>query len=458
MAVGRRTVISWCLFDWATSPHPTIIVTFVFSAYFAQGVVGNEIEGTVLWSQAIAAAGILVAIFSPLLGAIADQSGRRKPWIATFSIACILATASLWFVTPNRSSIGLALIAVTISTICFEFVTVFYNATLSEVAPPNRIGRVGGWGWGAGYIGAIFCLSLCLFGLIQTDTPPFGLDPENAETVRATVVVVALWWILFGWPFFIFVPDRPGTGIGLVAAAKKGVPRLWRTLRNLRQHRQSATFLIAQMLYADGLATLFQFGGLYAAGTFGMSFAEIIQFGIAMNVTAGLGAFAFAWLDDALGAKPTIMISLVGLIGFGAMVLVADSAHWFWVFGLSLSLFIGPVQSASRSLMVRLSPPDMRSEMFGLYALSGKSTSFLGPLMFGLVTAHFESQRAGMATILVFWAVGLTLLALVRVKDNFRTGPEASDKISPRILANGPTEARARSMRVIGKEQCSRAP
>ena len=458
MAVGRRTVISWCLFDWATSPHPTIIVTFVFSAYFAQEVVGNEIEGTVLWSQAIAAAGILVAIFSPLLGAIADQSGRRKPWIATFSIACILATASLWFVTPNRNSIGLALIAVTISTICFEFVTVFYNATLSEVAPPNRIGRVGGWGWGAGYIGAIFCLSLCLFGLIQTDRPPFGLDPENAETVRATVVVVALWWILFGWPFFIFVPDRPGTGIGLVAAAKKGVPRLWRTLRNLRQHRQSATFLIAQMLYADGLATLFQFGGLYAAGTFGMSFAEIIQFGIAMNVTAGLGAFAFAWLDDALGAKPTIMISLVGLIAFGAMVLVADSAHWFWVFGLSLSLFIGPVQSASRSLMVRLSPPDMRSEMFGLYALSGKSTSFLGPLMFGLVTAHFESQRAGMATILVFWAVGLTLLALVRVKDNFGTGPEASDKISPRIRANGPTKARARSMRVIGKGQGSRTP
>jgi len=440
MTVGRRAVISWCLFDWATSPHPTIVVTFVFSAYFAQGVVGSEIEGTVLWSQAIAAASILVAIFSPLLGAIADQSGRRKPWIATFSIGCILATAALWFVTPDRSSITLALIAVTISIICFEFVTVFYNATLSEVAPSGRVGRVGGWGWGVGYIGAIFCLALCLFGLIQTDPPPFGLNPGKAENVRATVIVVALWWILFGWPFLVFVPDRRATGIGLVAAVKTGAPRLWRTLRNLRQHRQSAAFLFARMIYADGLATLFQFGGLYAAGTFGMSFAEIIQFGIAMNVTAGFGAFTFAWLDDTLGAKPTIMISLVGLIGFGAMVLVANSVFWFWVFGLSLSLFIGPVQSASRSLMVRLSPPDMRSEMFGLYALSGKSTSFLGPLMFGLVTAHFESQRAGMASILVFWAVGLTLLALVRVKDNVGTGPEASGKISPVVLANGRTE------------------
>ncbi|MDA1311169.1 MAG: MFS transporter, partial [Proteobacteria bacterium] len=307
--------------------------------------------------------------------------------------------------------------------------------------PPNRIGRVGGWGWGSGYIGAIFCLGLCLFVLIQTDTPPFGLDPEKAENIRATVIVVALWWILFGWPFLAFVPDRPATGIGLVAAAKIGVPQLWRTLRNLRQHRQSATFLIARMLYADGLATLFQFGGLYAAGTFGMSFAEIIQFGIAMNITAGLGAFAFAWLDDALGAKPTIMISLVGLIGFGAMVLVASSAFWFWVFGLSLSLFIGPVQSASRSLMARLSPPDMRGEMFGLYALSGKSTSFLGPLLFGLVTAHFESQRAGMATILAFWVVGLALLALVRVKDNAGAGADLSGKNPPVVLANGRTEA-----------------
>jgi UMF1 family MFS transporter len=163
------------------------------------------------------------------------------------------------------------------------------------------------------------------------------------------------------------------------------------------------------------LVTLFQFGGLYAAGTFGMSFAAIIKFGIAMNAAAGAGAFGFAWVEDRVGAKQTIVIALAGLIGFGAAVLMAPSAYWFWIFGLSMSVFIGPVQSASRGLMIQLSPPDSRAEMFGLYALSGKSTSFLGPLIFGLVTAGFESQRAGMATILMFWIVGLALLATVRV-------------------------------------------
>lgn len=415
MKPGRRAVLSWCLFDWANSPYPTIIVTFVFSAYFAKGIVGDEIEGTVLWSQTIAIAGIVVALAGPLLGAVADQTGRRKPWIAGFSLGCILATAALWFATPDRDSITLALVAVAISTICFEVVTIFYNATLPDMGPANRLGRIGGWGWGAGYIGAIFCLVLCLFGLIQNETPPFGLDPANAENVRATVIVVALWWVLFGWPYLAFVPDRPATGMGLGSAARAGTTKLWKTLKNLRHDRNTATFLIARMIYVDGLATLFQFGGLYAAGTFGMDFAEIIQFGIAMNVTAGIGAFVFAWLEDRAGAKPTVMIALTGLIIFGAMVLVAPSAQWFWVFGLSLSLFIGPVQSASRGLMAKLSPPDAQAEMFGLYALSGKSTSFLGPLLFGLVTAHFESQRAGMATILAFWVIGFALLALVKV-------------------------------------------
>jgi UMF1 family MFS transporter len=412
----RRAIASWCLFDWANSPTPTVIVTFVFSAYFAKGIVGDEVEGTVLWSQAIAIAGIIVAVTGPLLGAVADQTGRRKPWIGAFSLACVLASAALWFAEPNRDWITYTLVAVAISTVCFEVVTIFYNATLAEMGPPERLGRIGGWGWGAGYIGAIFCLVLCLFVLIQNPNPPFGLDPDQAEPVRATALVVAVWWIVFGWPFLAFVPDRPAIRMSPVAAARAGVAKLWRTLKNLKRDRDVTLFLIARMFYVDGLATLFQFGGLYAAGTFGMSFAEIIQFGIAMNVTAGIGAFAFAWLEDKAGAKPTIMLSLIGLIGFGAMALIVTEAKWFWVYGLCLSLFIGPVQSASRGLMACLSPPDARAEMFGLYALSGKSTSFLGPLIFGIVTAQFDSQRAGMATILAFWIAGMALLALVRVQ------------------------------------------
>jgi UMF1 family MFS transporter len=168
------------------------------------------------------------------------------------------------------------------------------------------------------------------------------------------------------------------------------------------------------MLYADGLATLFQFGGLYAAGTFGMSFAEIIQFGIALNVTAGIGAFLFAWVDDWIGAKPTIAISLVGLIGFGFAVLVVEDVAWFWIFALALGIFVGPSQAASRTLLTQMAPAAVRAQMFGLYALSGKATSFLGPALLGWATVALGSQRWGMATILLFWIAGLALLAFVR--------------------------------------------
>lgn len=411
---GRRAVFSWCLFDWANSPQPTIIVTFVFSAYFAQGIVGDEIEGAFLWSQTMAAAGFAVAILSPVLGAIADRGGRRKPWIGLFSAGCVVATALLWFAEPDRSSIPLALALVAVSVLCFEIATVFYNASLPNVAAPDRMGRTGGWGWGAGYVGAIACLALCLFGLVQADPPPFGLDPSQAEHVRATALVAALWWIVFGWPYLAWVPDGARAGIGAGEAIRSGLLALWKTLRSLRDYKNIAVFLLARMIYADGLATLFQIGGLYAAGTLGMGFAEIVQFGIAMNVTAGIGAFALGWLDDRIGSRRTIEISLVGLSVFAAAVLMVDSVLWFWVFGLALCVFVGPVQSASRTLMARLAPPHMRAEMFGLYAFSGKSTSFVGPLLFGWVTLWFDSQRAGMATILVFWLVGLVLLRLVR--------------------------------------------
>jgi len=411
--VGWRAIFSWCLFDWANSPQPTIIVTFVFSAYFAKGVVGDEIEGTVLWSHAIAASGLLVAVLSPLLGAIADQRGRRKPWVAIFSGGCILSSGALWWVMPEPSSIPLALVSVGIATMCFEFVTVFYNASLPDLASSTTIGRISGWGWGAGYVGAIFCLVLCLVLLIQNETPPLGLDPNQAENIRATALVVVIWWIVFGWPYFSFVPDGKASNKSFGLSVRDGTAALWRTVRNLRDHTNIAKFLVARMLYADGLATLFQFGGLYAAGTFGMDFSEIIKFGIAMNITAGVGAFAFAWLDDWIGSKRTIMAALAGLIGFGALILAVDKTFWFWVFGLSLSLFIGPVQAASRTLLARLSPTDMRAEMFGLYALSGKSTSFLGPMIFGWTTLFFESQRAGMASILGFWIAGLLVLTIV---------------------------------------------
>ena len=413
-APGRRGILSWCLFDWANSPQPTVVTTFVFSAYFAKAVVGDETEGTVLWSHAMTLSGLAVALLSPIAGAASDRMGRRKPWIAGFALLCIVATVALWWVEPRRDDIMLALVAVGIGLVGFELSTVFYNAMLPGLGSPSQIGRIGGWGWGMGYVGAIACLALSLVVFIQADPPPFGLDPAKGEHVRATALLTSAWFLVFAWPLFAFTPDVPSRGIGLIAATREGLVKLAGTIRRLPQHRDIAVFLAARMIYADGLATLFQFGGLYAAGTFGMSFAEIIMFGIAMNVTAGIGAIASGFIDDRIGGKPTIAISLVGLLVFGAAILVVESVTSFWVIGLAMTLFVGPVQTSSRTLLARMAPPEQMSEMFGLYTMSGRAISFLGPLMLGWATLVFDSQRAGMATILGFWAVGLVLLAFVR--------------------------------------------
>lgn len=410
-------IAGWCLYDWANSAFPTVVSTFVFAAYFTKAVAASETEGTYLWGNATAVAAVGIAILSPMLGAIADRTGRRKPWLAAFTIACILATAALWTVRPDPADVPRALVLVVIATLGFEFATVFYNAMLPAIAPAGRMGRVSGIGWGFGYAGGLVCLVVALFGLVKADPPPFGLDPAAAEPVRATVLLVAVWFAAFALPTFLLVPEEergsvPGEPLG--RAIVDGCRQLWATLRRLDPRSPVARFLVAHMLYADGLTTLFTFGGIYAAGTFGMDFSEIIVFGIALNLTAGAGAMAFGWIDDWIGPKRAILAALVGLILFGALALVAPDKTWFWIAGMALGTFMGPAQAASRTLMAQLAPPEQRAEMFGLYALSGKATNFAGPLTLGWATLVFDSQRAGMATILAFLVVGFLLLLTVK--------------------------------------------
>jgi UMF1 family MFS transporter len=270
---------------------------------------------------------------------------------------------------------------------------------------------VSGWAWALGYAGGLACLSACLVLLVFPEPPLFGLDAAAAEPVRASALVVGVWFALFSLPFFLLVPDRPASGLTIRAAARAGVSQLLASMKRLwPDHRTIATYLIARMIYTDGLNTLFAFGGIYAAGTFGMGFREILIFGIVLNVAAGLGALAFAWLDDWLGPKPTVQIALVSLIAFGIAALQVDTKTGLYVAGCGLGLFIGPAQSASRSLMARLAPDALKTEMFGLYALSGKVTSFVGPALVGWITLLADSQRAGMATILLFFVAGLALL------------------------------------------------
>lgn len=433
MRVGE--VAAWCLYDWAMSAYNTLISTFVFAVYFTKSVAESELAGTSQWGLAASAAGILVAVLSPVLGAIADRAGRLKPWLFSFTLLCVLAVASLWWVKPSADYVLLALVAVAIGNVGFELAGVFYNALLPRVASPAYVGRVSGWGWGLGYFGGLVSLALCLTLLVQPEQPLFGwLSHAESENIRATGWLVAIWYGLFAIPLFLLAPDRGPGGLDTRTAVREGMAALGRTLKHLPRQPNLLRFLIASALWRDGISTITAFGGIYAASQFGMTTTQILLFAILLNVTAGAGAAGFAWLDDARGAKLTIQISLVGLFFSGLALLLIGTPAWAWapvlalplplpftsdqqwllVLGMALGIFFGPAQASGRSLMARLAPPGLVTEMFGLYALTGRVVGFVGPLLFAAAVALFASQRAGLATTLLLFVLGSAILATVR--------------------------------------------
>lgn len=410
--MNRRAVWSWCGFDWANSPFPAVVLTFVIPAYFTQVVMDDPARAASLWAVMTGIAALTIALLSPILGAIADQGRARKPWLGLFTVVMAAGSLSLWFVKPDASDAMLLLVLVAVTVVAFELSMVFYNALLPSLVPANWLGRISGWAWGLGYFGGVGGLLLVLFVFVQADPPPFGLDgaPDKLENVRMAGPVVAVWLLVFCLPLFLWTPDPRGRGLPMGAAVRTGLAELWNTLRNLRQYPQLWRYLLARMLFTDGLNTLFAFGGVFAAGTFGMPVAEVIIFGLILNITAGAGAFAFGWVDDRIGAKRTILIGIAGITILGIPLLLVESKIAFIILGSGLGIFFGPVQAASRSLMARIIPPGTESEMFGLYALSGKATAFMGPWAVAIVTMATGSQRWGMATVLPFLIVGGILL------------------------------------------------
>lgn len=423
----RRAIAAWCLYDWAMSAFNTVIGTFVFAVYFTRAVAESEVAGTAGWSRAMALSGLAIAVLSPVLGAIADRAGARKPWLGLFTAVSVAGSAVLWWVRPDPSDAMLALVTVAIATTAFELAGVFYNAMLPGLAPARMVGRVSGWGWGVGYFGGLVCLVAALFGFVRGDAPFAGvLGTAEQENVRATAVLVAVWYGVFALPLFLFVPDPPAAGRPLGAAVRERLAMLAGTLRGLPRHGNVLRFLVASAFYRDGINTITAFGGIYAAGTFGMSFEEIVLFAIVLNVFAGTGAVGFAWLDDWFGAKRVIVVSVLALSVTGGALLLVTETLWFWVFALGLGVFFGPAQAAGRSLMARLAPAGMETEMFGLYSLSGRAVGFLGPLALGIATEAFASQRAGMASILVFFLIGFALVLTVREPHRERLRPDAA--------------------------------
>jgi len=394
----------------------------VYSTYFTSTFAADPDHGTVLWSRGITASALCIAFLAPITGALADRGGRQRYLLACVLI-CVGATGVLTFVQPNQSNaVILALAIFVIANVTYELSLVFYNAMLSNLAPVQRLGRISGYGWALGYIGGLVCLALAL-PFATGDPPPLGLVTTDGFNVRATNLLVAVWFLLFSLPMFYFFWDedvRDQKRFDL-SAAFKGVAD---TFANIRRYRQLMRFLIARAIYNDGLVTVFAFGGIYAAGTFGFTISEVIFFGIVLNVVAGLGAWLFGFVDDHFGGKTTIGISLFILIIATIVAVVAPNRTWLWVAGCLLGLSIGPNQSASRSLMSRFVPAEHASEFFGFFSLSGKITAFLGPWLLGILAGYY-GQRVGVMSLLVFFVVGGILLLRVDEAEGIAVGSKS---------------------------------
>jgi UMF1 family MFS transporter len=441
----RSAVISWIFFDWAAQPYFTLITTFVFSPYFATHVASDPASGQSLWGFATAAAGLVIALLSPVLGAIADASGRRKPWIAAFGALLVIGSCLMWFGKPGDVSvIPPLLLAYGIATVGVEFATVFNNAMMPSLVPPDRIGRLSGTGWATGYVGGILSLILVLGFLAASPetgrtlfgfTPLFGLDPVTHQGDRITGPLTGIWFIIFVLPMFLLTPDYPAK-LPVSEALREGLIDLKQTLAELPKQKSLAAFLLANMIYTDGLVSLFAFGGIYAAGTFGWNTIQIGTFGILLAIAGTFGAWLGGKLDDSLGPKRVIAGSLMILLLAIVAILLVDKDSIFFikvappaldgalfsgateraylVLGCLIGMAGGPLQAASRTLLIHMAPKERVAQYFGLFALTGKVTSFIGPLLIGVGTAVTESQKAGMAVLVLFFVAGLALLARVR--------------------------------------------
>ncbi|MGO4403711.1 MFS transporter [Bosea sp. RAF48] len=445
----RSAVTAWLFFDWAAQPFFTLITTFVFAPFFASALAKDAAAGQALWGYATGFAGFCIALLSPLLGGIADRTGPRKPWIAAFGALLVIGSAMLWFAVPgSASAVPIALAGFIVATVGAEFATTFNNAMMTRLVPPERLGWLSGTGWAIGYLGGLLSLAITL-GLLAAEpqtgktlagiAPILGLDAAAREGDRFSGPLTALWFVVFVTPMFLFTPDSSKTGLSLAEAAKGGVGRLKATLAELPKLPSLGRFLLANMIYQDALVALFAFGGIYAAGVFGWQTIELGIFGILLTVTGTLGAWLGGKLDDTIGGKPVILGSIACLLFACLGILSLSADHILFVIpaaphapgdglyatlpervylglGLLIGLVAGPLQAASRSLMARLAPPGRIGEFFGLFALSGKVTSFMGPTLVALATSAFSSQRAGLAVLIVFFLAGAALLAGVTVK------------------------------------------
>lgn len=412
-AAGRGEITAWATYDFASNAFNTLIVTFIFSRYFQFVVAPDDVTGTVWWTRAVNISAILVALCMPVMGAVADFSGRKKQFLGWTTAGAIVFCAALYFIRPGMMLEAMLLFIA--ANVLFEAAAVFYNGLLPELASPGKMGRVSGFGWALGYAGGLLCLILAL-GLVR-----LWLPETDDLNVRATTLLAAAWYLVFALPLFVFVRERQRrrkASLQMYLAA--GFRRVGRTFRELRVYREVAKLLLARLIYNDGLVVIFSFAAIYVGSVYGLDFGEIVVLGIALNVAAGVGALAFGFVNDRIGGKPTIAITLVVLTGATLLGAWAPDIRTFWVAAMVVGLMVGPNQSASRAMLATFTPDRKQGEFFGFFAFSGKLASVAGPLMYGMVLTATGSFRLAMGSIVLFFIVGLVLLMFVDEKRGIR--------------------------------------
>ncbi len=436
-----RGIWGWMLFDWAAQPFFTVVTTFIFGPYFVSRMAADPAQGQAAWGYGIAAAGLAIAVLSPVLGSIADQTGPRKPWIGFFAAIQIVSLCLLWFAAPG-SSLWLAVLFFSLASVAAEFSIVFNDSMMPRLMPANELGKISNVAWGLGYLGGMIALILVvgfMAGSPETGKtllgfdPLFGLDPKLGEDARATGPLSALWYLVFVLPMFLFTPDA-AKGIAIGPAVRAGLAELKTTIAEARRRGAIFRFLIGRMLYQDGVNALLALGGAFAAAMFAWSITEIGVFGIILNVVAVFGCLVAARLDTVLGSKKVVMTALVlliiatiGIVStgpgytlFGLWQLPGEDSGGLFgtpaekayvAFGLLIGLAFGPVQASSRSYMARSVTAEESGRYFGIYALAGRATSFMGPFLVATITTVSGSAALGMAVLVLFFIAGLALAA-----------------------------------------------
>lgn len=405
-----KKLFNFALYDFANSAFTTIIITFIFATYFAKQIAPNPILGQSYWGWAIGITGILVALIGPLLGSFADKKNCTGLFIKLFTIICIILTSLLWFSKPSEKYLFYTLIIVGLANFFYELSIIFYNSILKKISSSKNLGKSSGFGFALGYIGGILILIVCIKIFIDNDTLPFGLTKENSENIRATSIVVALWYLIFSIPFLFSLKKEIKNKIDRSSNSIKKIKNLiWnKGLNNLGK------FLIARMLYADGLNAIIIMGGIFAVGVFNLEIKDLLILSVLMNITAFIGAIVGGYANDKFTSKSVIILSLVGLIVSSAIILFIKAKIFFLIFASINGLFIGPIQSASRVFITKSIDKNNQASGFGLFALSGKLTSFIGPLLVSTVTFISNSQRIGFSSAIFLLLLGLIILINVR--------------------------------------------